>query len=533
MMSPISEYLTHTESMPETAADIPLETPTVSGGYRTDQFLVTLHPSVLTAAGPASVAAARSLAIDESSFRGFERSLVAAVHETGLVAVLDGSLLEDDRPLLLVEMERRGWIRDTVPLRRPRQDEEFLSERLPVAGGRAAAAAVESFTAGEGRPSDGLLAGTVLVTVRGGDAERVQAELLNDPGSVASVEPVPVRKLQQIVPLGAMQPVAPWHLERIGLHRARRRRQFDNAQDVRVAVLDTGIDADHPLLREAIDFYGYSPPRAGITSGARDIIGHGTHVAGTIAAAGASGDIEGVCRARLHVHKIFDDDVDSTQHLSRVGGELIVVDEHYVNEIMYMRALAMCIDNNYDVVNLSIGGGAIGHSREQAHYRNMIDQGQIVVAAMGNDRRDGSPTNWPAAYPGVIAVGALDLNDGVAPFSNAGAHISISAPGVDILATMPNYRGVEYWIGRRVANGGIVRDQPVHWTVYRSTMRGTSMAAPQIAGAAALWVARNGGNRNGFRQKLEESARKLPLMGSVIHTDDYGHGCLDVAALLR
>jgi subtilisin family serine protease len=162
----------------------------------------------------------------------------------------------------------------------------------------------------------------------------------------------------------------------------------------------------------------------------------------------------------------------------------------------------------------------------------MVDQNQIVVAAMGNERRYGSPTSWPAAYPGVIAVGALDYNDAVAPFSNGGPHIAVSAPGVDILATMPTYKGVEHWTGRRDASGAIVRDKPVHWTVYRGTMRGTSMAAPQVAGAAALWVAKHGRDPAGFREAIVNGSRNLSSMGGVVPHPDYGYGCLDIEDLL-
>lgn len=381
-----------------------------------------------------------------------------------------------------------------------------------------------------------MLAGAVLITLPSTEsAGLVLDRLRSEPREVAAVEPVPLRKLQQNLDPASLAPMAPWHLDRIGLNRARDSAgaSFDDASGVRVAVLDTGIDSTHPLLASQVDQYSYEPPLSGIASGRRDLIAHGTHVAGTIAAAGRRGDIEGVCRARLHIFKIFDDDIDSTRFLQRVGGGLVVIDDHYVNEVMYLRALAACVDNNYDVVNLSIGGPAIGHSREQAHFRRMVAQGQVVIAAMGNERREGSPISWPAAYPGVIAVGALDLNDGVAPFSNGGTHISITAPGVDILATMPTYRGVEMWTGRRDTSGSIVRDQPIHWTVYRSSMRGTSMAAPQVAGAAALWIAAHGRRLDDFREKLGTSARRVPLMGSVVPNADYGFGCLDVEALLR
>lgn len=522
---------------------VPHDAVEIRDGYVSNQMLVTFRPSIVESAAPETLSTASALAIDEAPYRDFAERIERFGASVGFTAigstlavdsVAPGARVDGSAGSVLSDLERTGLISNAVPLRRPRSGEVMLNELLPRGGGRTMAAAAEAFAAVGERPSDQLLQGAVLVSMRSAaDADQVHAQLLADAEHVVSVERVPVRRLQQVSSAINLDPVAPWHIERIGLNRARAVAGFDWADQVRVAVLDTGIDADHPLLKNAIDLYSYDPPLAGVTSGSRDIIGHGTHVAGTIAAIGTPGDIEGVSRARLHIHKIFDDDVDSTSYYQQVGGEIIVVDDHFVNEVMYMRALAACVDNNYEVINLSIGGRQIGHSREQAHFRRMIDQGQIVVAAMGNERREGSPTSWPAAYPGVLAVGALDLNDGVAPFSNGGSHICVTAPGVDILATMPTYRGVESWTGKRDATGAIVRDKPVHWTTYRSTMRGTSMASPQVAGAAALWVAKYGRNLANFRNRLESSARKVGLMADVIPHVDYGHGCLDVESLLR
>ena len=151
---------------------------------------------------------------------------------------------------------------------------------------------------------------------------------------------------------------------------------------------------------------------------------------------------------------------------------------------------------------------------------------------MGNWRRDGSPASWPAKYPGVVAVGAVDINDQVAPFSNQGDHIAICAPGVDILATLPTYRGVERYTVKLDADGNWIRDKEPHWTVYRGAKSGTSMAAPQVAAAAALWTARHGRSRSDFVTALQLSARKVSWMQGQDFTPDYGYGCLDVARLL-
>lgn len=499
--------------------------PVAASAYHPDSLLVTLKPNAVATVASEAMAAAAASAIDAASFRalrGFNGDLLAADPVADILV----------RPSRLSVFERMGLIAEATPVRRARQSEDMLSSQLPLGTGRAASAAAEAFAGAGDRPSDALLAGTIVVRARSAaELEDVRTGLLGDEEQVASVERIPIRRLQQIVTAEARQPIAPWHLNRIRLDAARRRAGFDDASGVRVAVLDTGIDAEHPLLKPAIDSYSYQSPVPGVSSGSRDLIAHGTHVAGTIAAQGVAGDIEGVCRARLHIYKIFDDDIDGTQVYQLIDGALVVIEENFVNPIMYLRALASCVDNNIDVVNLSIGGPAIGDSREQALFRRLADQNQIVVAAMGNERRNNSPTSWPAAYPSVIAVGALDVNDGVAPFSNGGPHIAVTAPGVDILATMPTYRGVEQWTGRRDASGTVVRDKPIHWTVYRSTMRGTSMASPQVAGAAALFVAAHGRDPAAFRAALERSSRRLSLMGGVVPHPDYGYGCLDIEAL--
>lgn len=101
---------------------------------------------------------------------------------------------------------------------------------------------------------------------------------------------------------------------------------------------------------------------------------------------------------------------------------------------MYRRALLDCLEQNIDVINLSIGGGGFDpHERDL--FNNLLANGTTIVAAMGNDRESGSPTSYPAAYPGVIAVGATSRDDTIASFSNSGNHITISAPGVAIWST--------------------------------------------------------------------------------------------------
>ena len=501
-----------------------------ASNYHDDQMLVTFRSQAVSTFGRVAAEMSRGVVsnvVTEALESASADAESHAVSDTSADAVV---LTANVAVEAMVEMERSGLIRDAVALREP-SSENLASASIPLGAGRTLAAAAEAFGE-EMRPSDRYLNNTVLLSVDRDQWEYVAARLTEDADRVAFVERVPRRYLLQTLPAETQLAIAPWHLARIKLDRARAEAGFDDGSSATVAVLDTGIDEDHPLLAGMIDGYSYAPPQPQVNSGRRDIIAHGTHVAGTIAADGAAGDIEGVSRARLHIYKIFDDDVDAVDFFVANDGRTYAADIRYVNHVMYLRALAACVDRNHDVVNLSIGGPGIGDSQEQGLFRTLVDQGQIVVAAMGNERREGSPTSWPAKYDGVVAVGALDVNDGVSAFSNLGDHIWISAPGNDIFATMPTYRGVDLWTTKLDSNGRRMRDQPIHWTVYRSTMSGTSMATPQVAAAAALWTAKNGRDAAAFREALKDSARKLSSMSGRDWTPDHGWGCLDLEKLL-
>lgn len=501
--------------------------------YAPNEYLITFRPSALPTMAAEVMATMGQIGAPLESRDVLLRQVSIAAGELGIADALENTTASSGVGMLTA-LERENLIVDATPVRRPRPEEIMSNDQVPVGAGRMAAALVEAFPDSTGRPSDEILSGSIIVkAVDAAKAEEIERRLNQQYDIVASVERVPLRWTSQAVPLEAALPIAPWHLERIRLPDARNKPNFDDGNNVRVAVLDTGIDQDHSRLKANIDRYAYRADDLGVASGTRDILAHGTHVGGTVATDPMQGNNEGVSNARLQIYKIFDDDLDDLETFRDRAGNIFIQDIHYVNSVMYRRALAACLDENFEVINLSIGGSGQGDSREQALYRQIAAQDQIIVAAMGNERRDGSPTSWPAAYSGVTAVGALDLNDGVAVFSNHGDHIAISAPGVDILATMPTYKGVSYWTTRPGPSGQPVRHQPVHWTSFRGTLSGTSMASPQVAGAAALFVAKFGPGGAQFRQKLESSARKISAMGGQNFTVDHGYGCLDVEALLR
>ena len=134
---------------------------------------------------------------------------------------------------------------------------------------------------------------------------------------------------------------------------------------------------------------------------------------------------------------------------------------------------------------------------------------------MGNEYEEGNPTSYPAAYPGVIAVGASDEMDRRASFSCTGSHIALVAPGERILSTTPMYPSefasqVEY-----------------------DSWPGTSMATPHVAAAAALLLAKNSRMPPAqIRDRLMGPADRTPLQQGAFD-EAYGSGRLDIAGALR
>jgi thermitase len=254
----------------------------------------------------------------------------------------------------------------------------------------------------------------------------------------------------------------------------------------RIAILDTGVDLDHPDLASQIVL------SANFTKSATsdDLYGHGTHVAGVAAASGDNGEgVAGVALdASLMNVKVLDDTGAGTCATTAEG-------------------IVWAVDHGADVVGLSLGG-PVGCSTQDAAIEYAVERGVLVTAGAGNG---GAQTPfYPAAHPAVVAVGASDRSDLRAPFSNHGPWVDIAAPGVGILSTLPNH-----------ASKYAVRDY--------GYMSGTSMAAPMVAGAAALiWSSvrdANGDGRTGddVRRRLEDFADPIEGTGSA-----WGAGRLNV-----
>lgn len=263
---------------------------------------------------------------------------------------------------------------------------------------------------------------------------------------------------------------------------------------VTVAVVDTGVDLTHP------EFQGRLVPGYNATNRAgdgRDDHGHGTHVAGIVAASANNGaGIVGIApEAKVMPIKVLAADGS--------GSDAEVAD-----------GIVWAVDHGADVVNMSLGGP--GESKvlgDAVAYA--LQKGVPVIAAMGNDGSD--EKSYPAAYPGVLAVGATDAKDQAADFSQWGDWISVSAPGVQILSTLPTYK---------------VNLNDYGFSQNYAVLDGTSMATPAVAGLAALIKARYASlSPSQLKARIEAATDKVP--GVTGYDPHFGFGRVNALRSLR
>ena len=184
-------------------------------------------------------------------------------------------------------------------------------------------------------------------------------------------------------------------------------------EEIVVAVLDTGIDPDHQDLNGLIvaeaDFTDSSSPN--------DIHGHGTHVAGIIAAKNDDIGIVGAAPGCRLLNAKVADDVGRCQALSLAEG------------------IIWAVNNGASVINISLEIREPSPQLEEA-VNYAWNRGSIIIAAAGNNGSQ-SPV-YPACYKNCIAVAAVNQDDNLAPLSNYGDWVDVAAPGFDIYSTLPN-----------------------------------------------------------------------------------------------
>lgn len=263
----------------------------------------------------------------------------------------------------------------------------------------------------------------------------------------------------------------PWGIKRVNAYKAW---DYTTGKDVKVAVIDTGIDYNHTDL--ASNYVGgYNAVNA--SKPPLDDQGHGTHVAGTIAAVKDLKGVVGVApNVKLYAVKVLDSN-GSGQYSWIIDG------------------IQWAVNNKMNVVNMSLGGPS-GSDALKAAIDAAYKAGVVVVCAAGND---GGAVNYPAKYPGAIAVSALDSSDKIASFSSRGSEIAFIAPGVSVYST---YKGGGY-----------------------KTLSGTSMASPHVAGLAALVIGLGVTNPNDVKNVLIKSAVKI----TGLKDTEQGNGVIDAS----
>jgi thermitase len=253
-------------------------------------------------------------------------------------------------------------------------------------------------------------------------------------------------------------------------------------EEVIVAVIDTGVDLNHPDLKNRI-IEGHNILEN--NNFPDDDNGHGTHVAGIIAS--ETNNQEGTAGITWY-NKIM------PVKTMEAGG--------YGTSFDIAKGIMWAVDHGADVINLSLGNyqtsEMMKHAVDYAYKHNVV-----MVAAAGND--NSTQPSYPAAYPEVLAVSAVDFNGSRASFSNYGDYVDVTAPGVQIPST---YFNQQY-----------------------AALSGTSMATPHVAGLAALIRSENPSLSNQeVMNIIKKTAYDLGVRGN---DAEFGTGLIDVRKALE
>lgn len=306
-----------------------------------------------------------------------------------------------------------------------------------------------------------------------------------------------------------------WHYRRIDLQLAWEisTGQEPDQEPVIVAVIDTGVVLAHPdLSTQLIDGYDFisdssraldgdgidsNPDDPGDSTTPGESSWHGTHVAGTVAA--ASDNNQGGAGVSWGAR------IMPLRALGRNGGS----DYDIIQSVRFAAGLSndsgTVPERRADIINLSLGGPGQSQSAREA-YQEARDQGVILIAASGNE--NSSTPSYPAAYESVFSVSATNASNVRAPYSNFGSTIALAAPGGD-LTRDDNGDGEADGVLSAVARKDSLGNREPRYALFQ----GTSMATPHVAGVAALMKA--------VYPELDSETFELLLVNGEL-TDDIG-----------
>lgn len=303
-----------------------------------------------------------------------------------------------------------------------------------------------------------------------------------------------------------------WNMQRVSASRAWQL-TFDSghfgspSDEIVVSVIDSGIDTQHPEFTGRL-LPGYDYVDAGAME---DTCGHGTHVAGIIAA--GLNDNTGVAgmapMVRIDPRRVLKGDCSGT--VSAVATGIISA------------AVA-----GADVINMSIQVGIdLQTLREAVEFA--ADQGALLIAAAGNNQFRIAPVAYPGKYPQVMAVAALGYDDQRASYSNVGPEVEIAAPGGEVAVDKILSAWPSQALNRCGSSGGLITMGQPGIPYYYCAASGTSQAAPLVAGVGALLLALDPSlSAEEVRNILVDTA--TPLDEAAIYV---GAGKVDAAAAVR
>lgn len=265
--------------------------------------------------------------------------------------------------------------------------------------------------------------------------------------------------------------------------------ESSKGEGIKVGIADTGIATQHGDLKSQIKkAKDFTRSRTGV----EDVAGHGTHVAGTIAATEDGNGIIGVApKASLYIAKVLGDDGSGSAESVAAG----------VNWLVQQKV---------DIISMSLGSPYNSPIIERAVLAAM-QANVIVVAAAGNEGPRLDTVGYPGALPGVITVGAVNINLDISRFSSRGQTVDICAPGEEILSTYP----------------------PNSY----AKLSGTSMATPFVSGVVALMLSKhrkfNSKTPLTTQEEVLEHLRKTAIdVGPQGFDPSYGYGLIDPTQLL-